>query len=125
TFNSELKSEDFGKLEAVNIEALRNRIGVLHGMLGRYLSILQQRQSDTFFTLSYEDLYTDNVNRNRKKVAEVFNFLGLDIPETKKIYVILNPEKGKINSAETYRLIPNIYEVEAALGSDQTGWLFR
>jgi len=37
----------------------------------------------------------------------------------------LNPEKARINSHETYRLIPNIDDVEDELGCDETGWLFK
>jgi hypothetical protein len=30
-----------------------------------------------------------------------------------------------MNSAQTYAFVPNIDEIEAACGNDETGWLFQ
>ena len=37
---------------------------------------------------------------------------------------MLDPTVTKLNSSEIYRLIPNVDEIEAELGNDETGWLF-
>lgn len=37
---------------------------------------------------------------------------------------LLRPERSKMNSATTYRMIPNADQIDARCGSDDTGWLF-
>jgi len=42
-----------------------------------------------------------------------------------KIKTRLDPLNSKLNSEKTYRLIPNIYEVERELSSPEDGYLFK
>jgi hypothetical protein len=36
---------------------------------------------------------------------------------------LLNHQKGKLNSTETYGHIPGIWQIETRFGSDVSGWL--
>jgi hypothetical protein len=47
-----------------------------------------------------------------------------EMPETEELDRLLDPAITKLNSEETYRLVPNATKIDEALGSDETGWLF-
>ncbi len=81
------------------------------------------------FVLDYEDLFGDAHNQTII-VNKMLTFLGLDTfkPATvSKILEILDLRTSVTasNSQELYRLIPNIDQIEAELGSAETGWLFK
>jgi hypothetical protein len=58
----------------------------------------------------------------------VYRYLGFsEITEARyseKIQQLLDPNQNQFNDRETYRLIPNIEQIEEALGSEETGYLF-
>ena len=123
--NVDLKPSSFPKLEPIIIDKMENRLKTLSARLENYQQILEQKKESVFLPLYYEDFYTSNDEKNKKNATKVFAFLGIEMPETNKISLFMNPTTAKINSQDTYRLIPNIDEVEKTLGSDQTGWLFK
>jgi hypothetical protein len=54
----------------------------------------------------------------------VFGLLELDTVDHGSIQAHLDPEKAKINSAETHRFVSNAVEIDNRLGNDETDWLF-
>ncbi len=123
--NVDLNPSSFPKFEPINIDKMKNRLEMLSSRLKNYQQILKQRQESAFLSLCYEDFYTSNKEKNIENAAKVFAFLGIEMPETSKISQFMNPKIAKMNTQDTYRLIPNIDEVETVLGNDQTGWLFK
>jgi hypothetical protein len=82
------------------------------------------------FALDYDDLFGDTHNQTIAIVNKMIAFLGLDAfqPATvSKILEILdlNTSVTASDSQNLYRLIPNIDQIEAELGSAETGWLFK
>lgn len=80
--------------------------------------------------LTYEELFAPAVSVEEKWniLDRIFGFLdrdpgaeGLDRP---RIAGLIDPDRSKINSAETYRLVPGIQEIERRFG-DTYGSLFR
>jgi hypothetical protein len=84
-----------------------------------------------FLDLAYEDLFapTLTLEERRKVLNDVFTFLGRDASakgvDRVGIDALIDPEKSKINSADTYRLVPGIEAIERRFGSPENGWLFR
>ncbi len=115
----------FAELKPLPIKKLRKDIKNLKNKLGFYSKILERRPEKSWMNLYYEDLYTENLEKNLKKISTVFDFLDLKMPDNQKLSIFLNPDKARMNSPETYLKVPNINEVEEALGSDETGWLFK
>jgi len=112
-------------LQPLSIPKMKTAMKTLLKNQKKYIKALNRRPETSFLHLYYEDLFTDNVRQNKERVSKVFDFLGLEMPETNKILVFLNPEKAKMNSADTYNMVPNIREIEEYLGNDETGWLFK
>ncbi|MBN2172749.1 MAG: hypothetical protein JW731_01365 [Bacteroidales bacterium] len=112
-------------LKPIPVNQIRKEMIALRNKLNYYSGILQKRPENTWLNITYEDLYTSDLSKNLEKLSEIFDFLDLGMPDVSEISDFLNPEKAKMNSIETYQQIPNIQEIEQALGNDETGWLFE
>ena len=81
--------------------------------------------------LAYEELFAPGDAEDRlQQIEPVFQFLGasffeLDEDARRAVADILDPALNKLNDAEMLWRIPDITEIEAQFGSDDTGWLFR
>lgn len=123
--NSDSPLNELKQLAPIDIEKTKIHLDKLSNDLNNYQHIIESQQESQLLNLYYEDFYTPIDKNNRRNAKAVFDFLGLEIPHSKMIEQFMNPKKAKMNSVDTYQLIPNIMEVENELGSDQTGWLFK
>ena len=90
-----------------------------------YSGVITQRPEGSYLTVIYEELYTGNLQTSHAVARNIFQFLGLELPEGEALDFILDPRTSKINTPETYALLPNAVEINERLGSDDTGWLFE
>ena len=85
-----------------------------------------------YFDLAFEDLFGEQktLNDRRSVIAKVIQFTGFDTsplfiePMKSLVDRRLSPEM-KLNSANSYHLIPNIDEIEREFGSEESGFLFK
>jgi hypothetical protein len=82
-----------------------------------------------YMTLHYEDLFPMNEETSRELMARVLEFLGYspvdDASFASRCWPILRPDENQWASADVYRQIRGIDRIEAQVGSDATGWLFK
>jgi hypothetical protein len=116
--------EHYRDLASLPIDKLREIVEWDHASLARYSRVLDRRPKGSYVKLVYEELYTPDVAANKRVLRPVFDMLGLTMPETEELDRLLDPAITKLNSEETYRLVPNAVEIDEKLGSDETGWLF-
>jgi hypothetical protein len=92
---------------------------------------LLSRQGIAFLDLAYEDLFGPalTMKHKRKALEEIFVFLGRDPAAEginhERIDTLFDPARSKVNSADTYRLVPGIERIERLFGSRENGWLFK
>ncbi|MDD5193684.1 MAG: glycosyltransferase, partial [Candidatus Nanoarchaeia archaeon] len=113
--------------EDIPIKNLEKNIKEIKNHIKFYKNLLKENQKE-YFELFYEDLFEEDIPFEKKleKINELFKFLGYsEIKECEEIREILNPNYRKINSNKTYRLIPNIEEIEKNLGNKENGYLFK
>jgi tetratricopeptide (TPR) repeat protein len=95
-----------------------------------FLRKLLADQRIEYMEIIYENIYgnSDEIKDKTEYINYVFSYLGFQIVcEDKKledISKLLNPRQQKLNSEETYKLIPSIFRIEYKLGSDENGYLF-
>jgi hypothetical protein len=114
----------YRNLEPVPVEAMGDSLAYAIHLRDHYTGTVRRRPEGTYLELVYEDLYTEDLAANRASVRRVFGFLGLAMPEDDRIDYYLDPARSRLNSASTYRLVPNADELNGRFGSDETGWLF-
>lgn len=89
------------------------------------------RHGIKFLELRYEELFdaAHTAMQRREMLEEVFLSLGRDPAAEGIDYVridaLFDPARSKVNSADTYRLVPGIERIESLCGSWENGWLFR
>ena len=84
-----------------------------------------------FQEVAYEDIYApeDQPATSLRRVNEILEFLRAGpLPDGNPAdgaRRLLNPRSAKLNSEQTYHAIPNIDDIEAICGTDETGYLFK
>lgn len=111
-------------LRPVPLDAVAEALEWQRELREYYGDVVARKPAGERLTLEDEQLYTDDMARNREAVRGVFDFLGLAMPRTGELDFYLDPRRSKINSRRTYALLPNAAEINERLGGDETGWLF-
>ena len=115
-------------LEPLDPADVRQRLDWLRGDVEQYREFLDAKRLE-FHEIFYEDLFDAAVDSEGQvaRVREIFAYLGAGDPSEevwKRIRGLLDPGTTRLNSEETYRLIPNADEIDATFGGEQDGRLF-
>ena len=86
--------------------------------------MLNLRKDGHTLQLRYEDLYLTTPEAQRAQLSAIWSFLELIPLSAPEVSYYLDPHTAKLGGRETYGRLPNAAEIDAALGSDETGWLF-
>jgi hypothetical protein len=114
--------------EPLDLDQLAQQVGWLRDDVAQYRDFMRDNDLP-FLELAYEDLFGPGVTpeEQRARIREVFAWIGAAEPSAEvwdEIRKLLDPARRKLNSAETYRRIPNADAIEARLGSAENGHLF-
>jgi hypothetical protein len=112
---------------ALRPEIVRQRIEADRAALARQREALAGRD---VMTVVYEDFYRDDASAEDRfaygnRILSFLGFAPLSHEEFGKGLSRLLETRNRWGSTEVYRRIPEIEELEAECGSDETGWLFR
>jgi len=117
-------STDFKPLD---IEELKANIEWYRSEVDWYREFLLSRRIN-FREIVMEDFYRDSMEEKESFMVqlarECFPLRGLRC-NRELLRKLLSPEVSRLNSPETYRLIPNIDEVNRELSGDDNGYLFE
>jgi hypothetical protein len=111
-------------LAPLDLDDLRGYVQELASHLAWVDSLLSLRGDGGTLPLSYEDLYFATRDEQHAQLAALWSFLGLAPVRTADVDYYLSPQTAKLGGAGTYGRLPNLAEIDAALGADDTGWLF-
>lgn len=87
-----------------------------------------------FREVTYEEIYAPEETEDQPaaglhRVNEILEFLGagplpggFSLDDARRL---LDPRSAKLNSEKTYHVVPNIDDIEAICGTDETGHLFK
>jgi len=118
-------AESYKALKPLNISKIQSVIWETEQQLAKIERRLDNRPQETVLKFVYEDLYFTSQAQQKRQIEAIWPFLQLPPLEDDRIEYYLSPEKVKINSVESYRMLPNAQEIEEQCGNDQTGWLFK
>jgi hypothetical protein len=86
--------------------------------------VIEGRTDGGTHTIVYEELFFAEPAEQTRAIQALWAFLELDPITSDRIDYFLRPERSKLNSPATHRLIPNADEIEDECGDDATGHLF-
>ena len=110
-------------LEPLSIDFVRGGVDDVKEEIEYYDRIVSSRTGPTL-VLTHDELYLRGAQQRRERVVRAFTFLGLQAPPLHETELVMDPARTKLNSAQTYEMLPNAREIDEVLGSDETGWLF-
>ena len=114
----------YGSLAALDLDDLRGYMCDLARHLQWVRSVLDLRTDGRTLQLHYEDLYFSPREVRQAQLIDLWSFLDVPVASTPEMDYYMDPRTAKLGGGETYGRLPNAVEVDAALGSDDTGWLF-
>ncbi len=111
-------------LKIEDIDGIESRIKGMREGIQYWDEIISKKPEDSYYKVTYEDLYCDDLEQGLVRVKDIFDFLGLEAPETDNFIKFLEPRNEQINTAETYLAMPNIREIDSRFGNSENGYLF-
>lgn len=114
----------YASLAPLDLDDLRGYVQVLASHLAWVDSLLSRRGDGGTLRLSYEDLYFATRDEQRAQLAGLWSFLGLAPLSSPEVDYYLSPQTAKLGGTGTYGRLPNLAQIDAELGADDTGWLF-
>jgi uncharacterized small protein (DUF1192 family) len=113
----------YAGLEPLEVADVRTRVRELADEIQRLEAAIDRRSDGRAHSLLYEELFFAEPAEQGRTIRALWSFLGVDPIDSDRIDYFLRPERSKLNSQATYRLLPNADDVERACGSDATGHL--
>lgn len=116
TFYTDLQPLDLGEL--------RTRLDEMAQHLRHLETIIDRRRDRRIHKIVYEEFFFADPVQQRTAIDTLWAFLELDPITSGQIDYFLRPERSRLNSATTYRQLPNADQIESTCGDDETGHLF-
>jgi hypothetical protein len=117
-------ADRYGALTPLDLDDLRSYVRFLASHLAWIDSLLNRRSDSRTLRLQYEDLYFADRESQLAQLSVLWSYLGLPPLACPEVDYYLNPDTAKLGRADTYGQLANAPQIDAALGSDETGWLF-
>ena len=114
----------YSGLEPISIEETAGRLAYERSMIDFYAELLSHLPASSCFNLFYEDVFLGPAAEQQAQLARLFEFIDVEPVPADAADRWLSPARARLNSEETYGRVPNLREIDEALGNDETGRLF-
>jgi len=105
----ESKYKDLKSIDLQEIKKIVDYIGELNEM---YADFLERNRKGEYIHLYYEDLFSEDMVKNKKTVSEICKFLDILPPNEGVIEKYMKPSNSKQNQDDLYKKVPNRKEIE-------------
>jgi len=108
----EVNEEKYKNLKPINIQKMREMIEYVGETDETYYSFLKNNREGEHVHLYYEDLYSENMDKNRGKIIQICKFLDVSVPPESAIEKWMKPSNSKQNQNNLYTKVPNWKEIK-------------
>ena len=98
-------------LKPISLELISKNIEFISSQHEELINFLQKHKVNKYLDLYYEDLYSEDSNKNIQTITQICKFLNVTVPDKKFIDKYMKISNAKVNSQEQYRMIPNYDEI--------------
>jgi LPS sulfotransferase NodH len=109
--------ESYNNLKPVRLDLIREHVDYTESQHKKLVNFLQKNKRGNCIELYYEDLYSEDSDKNRQTITNICDFLDVSVPDKKSIEKYMKISNAKVNSLEQYRMIPNFDEISRAYPS--------
>ena len=113
----------YERLEPLPVDEVRRMVDWTRTRLDELEAILASRADGRVLEVVYEDLYLAPAADQATVVDSLWAHLGVPQPTSPRVRYYLDPAEVQMAGTATYGKLPNIAEINAACGSDETGWI--
>ena len=108
-------------LAPLSVQDVRDKLRQIRENLAEVTAILSTRSDGRVLELCYEDLFLGEPSTRWRLVESVWSHLGLPPCQNPRVGRFLDNASFRMGKPATYGRLPNLAELEATLGNDQTG----
>ena len=109
---SDMKESAYKDLKPVEISEIKKIVDYVGEINETYSTYLAKNRQDDYLHLFYEELFSEDMDTNVKKITDICQFLDFSLPPNSMIEKYMRPSKSKQNKDNLYRQIPNYKEIE-------------
>jgi hypothetical protein len=113
--------EYYTDLRPLPTEDVRRLLQWTSENLAEVATILRTRCDGRVLELCYEDLFLGDRNTRWRLVESLWAHLGVSRCESPRLVRLLEYGSFHLRQPGTYERVPNLAEIEATLGSEETG----
>lgn len=113
----------YSALQPLSVKETAGRLAHERSMIQGYARLLSRLPASRCLHVFYEDVFTSPLEQ-QAQIDRVLEFLDLETMPLDAARQFLDPAQARLNSEQTYARVPNIVEIDDALGSDEHGRLF-
>ncbi len=108
-------------LAPLSVQDIRDRLWWARENLAEVAAVLRARSDRRALELCYEDLFLGDRSARWRLVESLWSHLGLPPCAEPRVGRFLEDASFRMGRPATYGRLPNLAEIEAALGNDETG----
>ena len=108
-------------LAPLPVEDVREKLRQIRENLAEVAAILGTRRDGRVLELCYEDLFLGEPSTRWRLVESLWSHLGVPPCQNPRVGRFLEDASFRMGQPATYGRLPNLAEIEAALGNDDTG----
>lgn len=108
----DMKDSAYDTLSPIKTSAIQKIVDYIGRMNEVYAHYLQKERKGEYMNLFYENLYSEDMDENVKKLTEICIFLDIPLPSYATIEAYMKPSNSKQNYTRLYKKLPNFKEVE-------------
>jgi hypothetical protein len=108
-------------LAPLSVGDVRDKLGQIGANLAEVAAILGTRRDGRVLQLCYEDLFLGEPSTRWRLAGSLWSHLGLPPCQNPQVGRFLENASFRMGKPATYGRLPNLAEIEAALGNNDTG----
>jgi len=106
----------YDHLKPVDLQAMAEQIDYAGKINKKFAKFLDLNRPNDHLKLFYEDLYSEDLNKNIQTLSLICEFLKISIPAKEAIIKYMMPSNAKINYGDIYKKVPNYEEIVKKFG---------
>jgi valyl-tRNA synthetase len=103
--------EVYSRLKPVNVDLITEYTNFISSQHTQLLNFLKNNKPNKYIELVYEELYSEDSEKNVQTITEICEFLNIAKPEMEFIDKYMKVSNAKVNNSEQYKMIPNFVEI--------------
>lgn len=108
---NETTKKAYNQLRPISLDLIHKNIDFISSQHSKLLDFLCKNKTNNYIDLYYEELYSEDLDKNLQTITKICEFLDVATPDKKHVDKYMKISNSKINSREQYQMTPNFLEI--------------